>query len=243
MSGGEVRVRQVGVKEGYDLWSKTYDTTANPVVAYDELVLRSYMESPAGLCILDAGCGTGRHLPFLVDGGAQRVVAVDFSAGMLETARCKLSLNPRVQIVEFVQGDVCSLPPVCRDGLFDFVVCSLVGEHIESLRSMFREFHRSLKPRGTLLFSVYHPFMALSGVEANFRTSAEEDGLQDTEYRLGAFRHLVSHYFRAMQEAGFQISVFDELCGTQQLAERLPKASKYLNKPLLLILKGTKMIT
>ena len=33
------RIERLGVREGYDRWSETYDATPNPVVALDEIVV------------------------------------------------------------------------------------------------------------------------------------------------------------------------------------------------------------
>jgi SAM-dependent methyltransferase len=51
---------------------------------------------------------------------------------------------------------------------FDAVLCALVGEHLTNLRTTFNEIFRSLKECGRFIFSVFHPEMAASGIEANF---------------------------------------------------------------------------
>jgi ubiquinone/menaquinone biosynthesis C-methylase UbiE len=56
------RVERVSVREGYDLWSETYDQTPNPVVAMDARYTLKWLAPRPGEQILDAGCGTGRNL-------------------------------------------------------------------------------------------------------------------------------------------------------------------------------------
>ena len=56
------KVKRVTVREGYDLWSESYDTTPNPVVAMDARFSLALLQPQKGERILDAGCGTGRNL-------------------------------------------------------------------------------------------------------------------------------------------------------------------------------------
>jgi SAM-dependent methyltransferase len=62
--------KRVSVQEGYDLWSETYDTTPNPVVAMDARHTVALLQPQVGERILDAGCGTGRNLKALLEAGA-----------------------------------------------------------------------------------------------------------------------------------------------------------------------------
>jgi len=78
--------RHVGAREGYDLWAETYDETPNPVVAMDARYTLDVLSSRPKELILDAGCGTGRHLGSLLR-ARSNPVGVDFSRGMLEIAR------------------------------------------------------------------------------------------------------------------------------------------------------------
>src|SRR5207244_11629987 len=75
-------------------------------------------------------------------------------------------------------------PLYVRGWVFDAVLCALVGEYLENVSLLFREFSASLVAGGRLIFSVFHPEMAAAGIEANF----EREGV---EYRLGACRYSV----------------------------------------------------
>jgi malonyl-CoA O-methyltransferase len=154
------RVERPGVREGYDRWSETYDTTANPLVALDRRYTFDALEARPGEWVLDAGCGTGAHLASLCE-ARSRPVGLDFSRGMLRVAQ---RAAPRAA---FARADLNRELPV-RRGAFDVVLSALVSEHLTDLRSFFSEAFAALRRGGRLVFSAFHPQLAFGGVEANF---------------------------------------------------------------------------
>lgn len=226
MSKRAKAIRHVGPREGYDRWADTYDETPNPVVRMDDRhTLRILAPKPAER-ILDAGCGTGRHFGALLAAGS-RPVGVDFAAGMLRVAR------QRFPQVPLAVADLQRPLPV-KDRTADAVLCSLVGEHLGDLRTAFQGMYDVLRPGGRLLFSAYHPEMAAAGIEANF----QENGV---EFRLGAYRHTVRDYSAMLEAVGFVTIRAHEFSGDEELVAALPKASKYLGFPVLLVLQATKL--
>src|SRR5436190_1396289 len=219
------RIEQVNARHGYDLWSKAYDSTPNPVVAMDARHTIQLLAPREGELILDAGCGTGRNLGPLRE--VQSLpVGIDFSQGMLEVARDK---HPDVPLL---LCDLERILPFVAD-TFDAVLCALIGEHLGAMGAVLREFHRVLKPSGRLVFSVYHPEMSAAGIEANF----EREG---TEYRLGAFHYSVDEHVKLFEAAGFTDIVAREFLGDEALASSVPSAKKYLGFPVLLVVTGNK---
>jgi ubiquinone/menaquinone biosynthesis C-methylase UbiE len=94
---------------------------------------------------LDAGCGTGTLSRWLVRERGFSVVAIDASEQMLANAVPQDG-------VEYHKADVAhtGLP----SGSFDGVLSSSVLEYVPSVERALREFHRLLKPGGTLVASI-----------------------------------------------------------------------------------------
>jgi SAM-dependent methyltransferase len=110
---------------------------------------------------LEIGAGTGYFSLNLMQAGMiERATATDISPGMLDTLKGnakRLGLK-----VKAVQCEAEDLP--FGDASFDLVFGHAVLHHIPDLERAFREFHRVLKPGGTLVFcgepSRYGDFIA-----------------------------------------------------------------------------------
>jgi len=140
------------VRETYDTWAPTYDTTPNPLIDIEEMVVLSLLRGLTFHDVLDAGTGTGRYALRLAQAG-HRVVATDVSEGMLTQARGEA--RRQGVAVDFRQEDVARLS--ATDASFDLVVCSLVLEHVQDLGPPCGEFARVLRPGGHLVISSVHP--------------------------------------------------------------------------------------
>ncbi len=216
---------RVDPRTGYDLWGSTYDTTPNPVVAMDERITPALLGIAPGDRVLDAGCGTGRYIPRLLDAGAT-VSGMDFSTGMLAVAR------ERFPGVELVPGDLQARWPF-EAASFDAVLCALVGEHLDDLDAVAGEMSRVLVPGGRAVFSVYHPAMSAAGKEAHFK----RDGI---EYRLGAVHHELEEYRAAFEAAGFTAIELSEYLGDDALVAANTAWKRYLGFPILVVFRMTR---
>ena len=108
----------------------------------------------AGMRVLDAGCGSGRHLCESFRTPGVDVSGVDLNRDDLGKAKGFLSLMAREQKGRWLvaQADVTKLP--FADGSFDVVICSEVLEHIEDNQNAVAELVRVLKPGGDLVVTV-----------------------------------------------------------------------------------------
>lgn len=221
-------------KEGYALWSDSYDEPGNPIIALEEAVVHGLISSiPPGRA-LDAACGTGRHAAYLAELGHQ-VVGVDLTPEMLARAR------ERVPEAEFQVGDLRELP--AKDASFELIVCGLALSHLPVLNDPIRELARVLAPGGRLVISVLHPFQGLLGWHAPFI---------NTDGRRGFVRehpHLYADYLAAFANAGLDVRVClespltdREVAAKRRAFRHLPAATTeaYLGLPAVLVWEADK---
>jgi ubiquinone/menaquinone biosynthesis C-methylase UbiE len=188
------------VASGYDDWSGTYESVENRTRDLAALALRRQVLNLPDRDVLEIGCGTGLNTRYLAE-HCRCVVALDFSAGMLEQARANVSASN----VLFVENDLSQRWSV-DDSSIDLIVCALVLEHIEDLRHIFSEVRRVLRPGGEFLIYELHPFRQLQGGQAQFkRTDSSETVL------IPAYLHSVSDYVNTGLECGFNLLRIEEL--------------------------------
>lgn len=143
------------------VWSRTakeyYNFISEPD-SYVRLIERPLLEEffsrlkPAR--VLDLGCGCGHYAMHLTRTGA-KVIGLDLSAEMLSIARAEASREGlEIDLREF---DIRSPLPF-QDETFDLVLSSTVLHYVKDLDPVFSQISRVLKPGGSLLLSVLHPF-------------------------------------------------------------------------------------
>jgi 2-polyprenyl-3-methyl-5-hydroxy-6-metoxy-1,4-benzoquinol methylase len=107
-----------------------------------------------GMRVLDAGCGSGRHIGTVYKRDGIDVVGVDLNGEDLQKTRFALNLSqgPKSGSWLIARSDVTGLP--FKDEAFDLVICSEVLEHIHDNRTAVQELFRVLRPGGSLVVSV-----------------------------------------------------------------------------------------
>lgn len=213
-------------RNGYDRWAAIYDDEDNPLIKLEERYLPEQLGDVGGLRIADIGCGTGRQALRLAESGAE-VTAVDFSERMLAKARRK----PHAEGVHFVRQDITAPLPFATAS-FDRVLCCLVLEHIPDLIAFFAELKRICYPEGFLLLSAMHPAMMLLGITARFT-----DPVTGRETRPQSYPHQIADFVMAATRVGLRLDHLGEHAIDQALAADSPRAAKYLNWPLLLVMR------
>lgn len=214
------------VKKGYDRWAAVYDHDANPLPALEGPIFRQAVGDPRGLRALDLGCGTGRHTLWLAQAGAE-VVAVDFSEGMLAEAREKQGADR----IRFFSHDLHTPLPLA-ESTFDLVVSGLVLEHLRDLNFFFAEVRRMLRPQGRAVVSAMHPAMFLRESQARFADPESGEVVQP-----GSLPHSLSDMIMAAVRAGLGLSDVGEFAPDDQFARRYPRAEKYVDWPMLVVLQ------
>jgi ubiquinone/menaquinone biosynthesis C-methylase UbiE len=187
------------VAQGYDRWAASYDADKNATRDLDALVVRR-----AGLVlqdkdVLELGSGTGKNTTYLAE-HARRVVAMDFSEGMIARAHERIATNN----VEFKLHDVRDTWPV-GSAAVDAVVANLILEHVHDLAPVFFEAARVLRPGGQFFFCELHPYRQLAGGQAHFVDPDTGEMVQ-----VAAHVHTVSEYVNGAIEAGFSLLALGE---------------------------------
>lgn len=98
------------------------------------------------LCI---GCGTGEECERLKSLGAERVVGIDISKGLIDWAK---KSYPRLEF-RVMDMEKMDFPPES----FDLIYSSLTLHYVKDWKKTLRGIHKILKKNGAFLFSTHHP--------------------------------------------------------------------------------------
>ncbi len=187
------------IRSAYDRWSETYDTGPNLTRDLDSTATRAVLGNWHFHTILELGCGTGKNTRLFSRIG-ERVVAVDFSAGMLKVARWKAASGR----VSFCAADLNRPWPFLglQAGL---VTCNLVLEHMADLVPVFSQSFQVLSVGGMLFVCELHPFRQYLGKKARFQVEAGTESIE-----VPAFVHHVSDFLDAAEGQGFKLERLQE---------------------------------
>ncbi len=180
------------LRDAYDVISTTYaellpDTSFEAPL--DLAMIDEFRERlPADPSVLDAGCGTGRVIPYLRSLGIARLTGTDLSPAMIEQAR---RAHPGLSF-EAAPND--GLP--FGDAVFDGVLAwySVIHTHPRDLAVVAREFRRVLRVEGLVLLG----FQAGSGDRAISRAYGHD-------LELTARLHEPAEVAAILGEEGFSI--------------------------------------
>lgn len=123
----------MSISKAYNSWSVQYDTNENKTRDLDKKVTIETLSDYNFSTVLELGCGTGKNTKFLLT-KAEHVIGLDFSEGMLEKARKKITSDK----VVFQQADLTKEWEV-QNEFSDLITCSLTLEHIKDLDFIFEK--------------------------------------------------------------------------------------------------------
>jgi SAM-dependent methyltransferase len=177
-----------------------------------------------GKRLLDAGCGTGYLSVKLARAGAEHVVAVDWSAKMIERTRAAVE---RAQLSTVVKPRVDSISELktVDDASVDALVSNYVLMDAPDLDGACRSLFRVLRPNGRAVLVFSHPCFeppvavdrpSPSEIVFRWNRSYFEEGV----YQEAPWKHFttpfvwfhrpLSRYWQAFTEAGFRVERFEE---------------------------------
>ena len=206
----------LAASEAYRRWAPSYERE-NPVTVLDCELVDLLSPKPAGLRLLDVGCGTGRRI---VGTGAASAVGVEPCAEMLSAGRQAHAFGPEVRLIE---GDARALP--LADGAFDLVWCRLVIGHLAECATAYREMSRVAASGGHVVVTDFHPAACAAGMRRTFRDG--DDVVEVAHYIHGAELQIAAARAagltlidRAEAAGGATVRPFFEAAGRMDLYEK-----------------------
>lgn len=211
------------------------DTLEKPVIC--ELI-----GDVTGKKILDLGCGDARFAKELFNLACDEYIGIEGSNNMFQVASKSLEgLNGKVIKTTMEEWDY-------PQDSFHLVISRLAIHYIQDIDSLFAKIHQTLKPNGSVIFSVEHPVITStlqpSGTRTNWIVDHYfNDGFREQQWLGGKvlkYHRSIEQYYRALQAAGFTV---------EHLRESTPNRKNFINEetyqrrlriPLFLFLSAKK---
>lgn len=194
-------------EKGYDqVWSANYGDKwgTYPNASHLQFIQKFIDHLPQNSTVLDAACGAGRYMPYLL-GERFVIVGIDQAQGMLDRAKEKF---PEVQLLKI------GLQEMSYQEVFEGAICMDAMEHIspEDWPIVLNNFYRAVKKKGYLYFTVEIQD------EAQVKAAFEEAQRTGLPVVYGEWiNDEVYHYYppleqvrESVQQAGFSIVEEDE---------------------------------
>ncbi len=206
---------------------------------YERPATLSLLPSIAGKQVLDAGCAAGWYSKWLLDNNA-KVIAIDFSPSMIKMTRKRIGDKADIR-----RADLNEPLNFIEDKSIDVIVSSLALHYIKDWNRVMAEFSRVLKPLGSLVFSVHHPFMDFTyyNRENYFLTEIVEDEWETDigKVKVQFYRRPLSEIISPIIDAGFIIEKLIEPMPTEKFKELHPEVyEKLTRKPQFIFLRVRK---
>ncbi len=197
--------------EGYRLWSQSYDTNPNPLLALEMRELSPRLGRLRNRVFLDIACGTGRWMQYAAAKGA-RAFGADLVHEMLAIA-CR---KPHI-VGRLVQAHACRLPFAA--GCADVVVCSFALGYIGDLRDMVEELRRVTRQGGRIFASDMHPRARNSGWRRTFHCGFNL-------FEIESYPHSSEHLIQAGSRTGLRLREVLQPCFGAPELEIMRRAGK-----------------
>ncbi|MCH8054298.1 MAG: methyltransferase domain-containing protein [Planctomycetes bacterium] len=206
------------IADGYAEWSRTYDETVRDLLDLPLLEQIRSVDWPNVGRAVDLACGTGRTGAWLAQRGVKWIDGIDLTPEMIELARRK-EVYGRLHVC-----DVADTP--LESGQYDLCIMVLADEHLEDLRSVYREAARLTRSGGQFVIVGYHPHFMLMGVPPHFHPESGEP------LAITSYLHFTSDHVQAAHAAGWSLLEMHERLIDEACIAAKPKWEKLLNHPI-----------
>lgn len=210
--------------------------------------LKTLLPDFQGKTMLDLGCGYGWHCIYAAEQGAEKIVGVDLSEKMLETARSK-TMDDRISYQRCAMEDIDFEPES-----FDIVLSSLALHYVENFEAIVRKVHTILKPGGAFLFSAEHPVFTAYGTQDWYYDESGKilhfpvdnyyyEGKRTATFlgeEVVKYHKTLTTYLNSLLENGFEIRRIVEPQPTQEMIEAVEGMKDEMRRPMMLIVSAVK---
>jgi len=187
------KIKSLSPLEGYNRWSRSYHSEANPIKQMSDDFINSELPDLNGRSVLDAGCGTGRFCITAAGQNASFIKGIDLSPGMIEQAKKNCP-----------QGTFeCADLSTAKLDKYDVVICGLVLGHIDMLEPVMSKLVNALNSGGHLILTDFHPYQTMMKAKRTFKENGKTFEVKHTLHKL-------DEYFIMLKHAGVAISSFKE---------------------------------
>jgi len=211
--------KTVSAKEGYAVWSETYDEMmADYPMDLPLLDQTDAVDWGDVVRAADLACGTGRIGAWLKSKGVQTIDGVDISPEMLDRARAK-------NIYEsLIETDMCEtgLP----DDSYSLISNSLALEHVPELEPLYAEASRLAGGASHFVLMGYQPYFLLNGIPTHFSTDEGDD------LAIENYVHFFSDHMAAARATGWSLVDLREQVVEEGWVALKPGWAKHLHKPV-----------
>ncbi len=229
--------------DAYDKLAKSYDETIDTKphnAYYDRPAVQSLVPTVKHKKILDAGCGNGVYLEWLIANGAN-AYGFDANKKMLEFAKARV--GNKAKLFKAIFEDEFTF---LENNFFDGIISALAITYVMDLECLFSKFNKVLKDGGWFVFSTEHPFFKYNYFEIENYFNAKKVKAKWTgfaeEVIMTSYYHSLSDITDALSNSGFVIERLIEPKPTKQFEKANKEQYDNLMKfPLFICFKAVKV--
>lgn len=211
-------------------------------------ILKEMLPDFKGKNVLDLGCGLGWHCIYAKEMGANRVVGIDLSAKMLDSAKQR-SAGLEIEYLQMAIEDIDF--PLHE---FDVIISSLAFHYVKDFKLICKKINNSLKQSGILVFSQEHPIFTARAAQDWYTDESgkrlhwpvdyyQNEGIRSTNF-LG---HTVTKYHRTMEtifnsliHSNLQIKTVSEPKPSDATLAAYPEMKDEARRPIFLMISALK---